>query len=160
MESLWFKHHGLRSPLIRPFGAPAFGTSMCLSFGRLRRAVRQSCRTVARREKAKAGHCAPCFQLPVFEPAMNSQHRKSLPGTALDYFDAQAAVDAIQPGAYATLPYVSRVLAENLVRRCQPARAMYKAGRRRRRARSPTRGCLIHRACWLKTWCAAATRPR
>ncbi len=52
---------------------------------------------------------------------MNSQHRKNLPGTTLDYFDAQAAVDAIAPGAYATLPYVSRVLAENLVRRCEPA---------------------------------------
>ncbi|MCW4454956.1 Fe/S-dependent 2-methylisocitrate dehydratase AcnD [Flavobacterium sp. MXW15] len=52
---------------------------------------------------------------------MNSQHRKSLPGTTLDYFDAQAAVDAIAPGAWATLPYVSRVLAENLVRRCDPA---------------------------------------
>ncbi|MQP76474.1 Fe/S-dependent 2-methylisocitrate dehydratase AcnD [Stenotrophomonas sp. MYb238] len=52
---------------------------------------------------------------------MNSQHRKPLPGTALDYFDAREAVDAIAPGAYATLPYTSRVLAENLVRRCDPA---------------------------------------
>ena len=52
---------------------------------------------------------------------MNTLHRKSLPGTQLDYFDTRAAVDAIQPGAYATLPYTSRVLAENLVRRCDPA---------------------------------------
>ncbi len=52
---------------------------------------------------------------------MNIDYRKNLPGTALDYFDTRAAVDAIQPGAYATLPYVSRVLAENLVRRCDPA---------------------------------------
>ena len=52
---------------------------------------------------------------------MNSQYRKSLPGTALDYFDTRAAVDAIQPGAYDKLPYSSRVLAENLVRRCDPA---------------------------------------
>lgn len=52
---------------------------------------------------------------------MNSQYRKSLPGTALDYFDTRAAVDAIQPGAYDKLPYTSRVLAENLVRRCDPA---------------------------------------
>ncbi|WP_295943160.1 Fe/S-dependent 2-methylisocitrate dehydratase AcnD [uncultured Xanthomonas sp.] len=51
---------------------------------------------------------------------MNSHYRKSLPGTAMDYFDAQAAVDAISPGAYAGLPYVSRVFAENLVRRCDP----------------------------------------
>jgi iron-sulfur-dependent 2-methylisocitrate dehydratase len=52
---------------------------------------------------------------------MNTEHRKSLPGTALDYFDARAAVEAIKPGAYDTLPYTSRVLAENLVRRCDPA---------------------------------------
>ena len=52
---------------------------------------------------------------------MNIAHRKPLPGTKLDYFDAKAAVEAIQPGAYDKLPYTSRVLAENLVRRCDPA---------------------------------------
>ena len=52
---------------------------------------------------------------------MNTAHRKSLPGTHLDYFDTRAAVDAIEPGAYDKLPYTSRVLAENLVRRCDPA---------------------------------------
>nr|WP_314626217.1 Fe/S-dependent 2-methylisocitrate dehydratase AcnD [uncultured Noviherbaspirillum sp.] len=52
---------------------------------------------------------------------MNSAYRKKLPGTALDYFDTRAAVDDIEPGAYARLPYTSRVLAENLVRRCDPA---------------------------------------
>lgn len=52
---------------------------------------------------------------------MNTANRKPLPGTSLDYFDARAAVEAIQPGAYDTLPYTSRVLAENLVRRCDPA---------------------------------------
>jgi iron-sulfur-dependent 2-methylisocitrate dehydratase len=52
---------------------------------------------------------------------MNSAYRKNLPGTALDYFDTRAAVDDIEPGAYARLPYTSRVLAENLVRRCDPA---------------------------------------
>ncbi|GGO85477.1 aconitate hydratase [Marinobacterium nitratireducens] len=51
---------------------------------------------------------------------MNTEYRKSLPGTDLDYFDTRAAVDAIQPGAYDKLPYTSRVLAENLVRRCEP----------------------------------------
>ena len=51
---------------------------------------------------------------------MNTEYRKPLPGTSLDYFDARAAVDAIRPGAYDTLPYTSRVLAENLVRRCDP----------------------------------------
>ena len=52
---------------------------------------------------------------------MNSNYRKPLPGTTLDYFDAREAVDAIQPGAWDKLPYTSRVLAENLVRRCDPA---------------------------------------
>ena len=52
---------------------------------------------------------------------MNKQFRKALPGTQWDYFDAREAVDAIQAGAYAKLPYTSRVLAEQLVRRCEPA---------------------------------------
>ncbi|QSN65147.1 Fe/S-dependent 2-methylisocitrate dehydratase AcnD [Caballeronia sp. M1242] len=52
---------------------------------------------------------------------MNSANRKPLPGLSLDYFDARAAVEALAPGAYDTLPYTSRVLAENLVRRCDPA---------------------------------------
>ncbi|MBO9352779.1 Fe/S-dependent 2-methylisocitrate dehydratase AcnD [Bordetella petrii] len=52
---------------------------------------------------------------------MNIKYRKPLPGTRLDYFDARAAVEALAPGAYDGLPYTSRVLAENLVRRCDPA---------------------------------------
>ncbi len=52
---------------------------------------------------------------------MNTEHRKPLPGTQLDYFDTRAAVEEIQPGAYDKLPYTSRVLAEQLVRRCEPA---------------------------------------
>jgi len=52
---------------------------------------------------------------------MNTAYRKPLPGTSLDYFDTRAAVEDIQPGAYDKLPYTSRVLAENLVRRCDPA---------------------------------------
>ena len=51
---------------------------------------------------------------------MNTTHRKPLPGTDLDYFDTRAAVNDIEPGAYEKLPYTSRVLAENLVRRCAP----------------------------------------
>ncbi len=54
-------------------------------------------------------------------PTLNTAHRKPLPGTAYDFFDTREAVDAIEPGAYAKLPYTSRVLAENLVRRCDPA---------------------------------------
>jgi aconitate hydratase len=52
---------------------------------------------------------------------MNTQYRKNLPGTTLDHFDAREAVEALRPGAWATLPYTSRVHAENLVRRCDPA---------------------------------------
>jgi aconitate hydratase len=51
---------------------------------------------------------------------MNIAYRKPLPGTSLDYFDAREAIENIQPGAYEKLPYTSRVLAENLVRRCDP----------------------------------------
>jgi len=51
----------------------------------------------------------------------NTKYRKPLPNAGIDFFDTQAAVDAITPGAYAGLPYTSRVLAENLVRRCEPA---------------------------------------
>jgi aconitate hydratase len=52
---------------------------------------------------------------------MNTPYRTRLPGTSLDYFDARAAVNDIAPGAWDSLPYTSRVLAENLVRRCDPA---------------------------------------
>ncbi|RZM00250.1 MAG: Fe/S-dependent 2-methylisocitrate dehydratase AcnD, partial [Variovorax sp.] len=52
---------------------------------------------------------------------MNPSHRKPLPGTALDHIDARMAVDALRPGAWQSLPYTSRVHAENLVRRCDPA---------------------------------------
>ncbi|MFN3965887.1 MAG: Fe/S-dependent 2-methylisocitrate dehydratase AcnD [Silanimonas lenta] len=53
---------------------------------------------------------------------MNTAHRKPLPGTPYDYFDAREAVEALQPGAWARLPYTARVHAENIVRRAQPAR--------------------------------------
>ncbi|HEY1227799.1 MAG TPA: aconitase family protein, partial [Ramlibacter sp.] len=52
---------------------------------------------------------------------MNHLYRQSLPGTTLDYFDARAAVDALRPGAWDSLPYTARVHAENLVRRADPA---------------------------------------
>jgi len=52
---------------------------------------------------------------------MNIDYRKPLPNTSIDFFDTREAVDAIEPGAYAKLPYTSRVLAENLVRKCDPA---------------------------------------
>ncbi|UPQ86831.1 Fe/S-dependent 2-methylisocitrate dehydratase AcnD [Vibrio sinaloensis] len=51
---------------------------------------------------------------------VNTLYRKSLPGTHLDYFDAREAVNTLSPGAYEKLPYTSRVLAEQLVRRCEP----------------------------------------
>jgi aconitase A len=52
---------------------------------------------------------------------MNYDYRKPLPNSQLDYFDTRQAVNDIKAGAYETLPYTSRVLAENLVRKCDPA---------------------------------------
>ncbi|MGB1272497.1 MAG: aconitase family protein, partial [Endozoicomonas sp.] len=51
---------------------------------------------------------------------MNTAFRKPLPGSGLDYFDTREAIESIQPGAYQSLPYTSKVLAEQLVRRCDP----------------------------------------
>ncbi|WP_299074397.1 Fe/S-dependent 2-methylisocitrate dehydratase AcnD [uncultured Paraglaciecola sp.] len=57
---------------------------------------------------------------------MNYEFRKPLPGytiggAPIDFFDTKSAIEAISPGAYAKLPYTSRVLAEQLVRKCDPA---------------------------------------
>lgn len=49
---------------------------------------------------------------------MNTDYKKSLPGSELAFYDARAAIEAIETGSYDTLPYTSRVLAENLVRKC------------------------------------------
>ena len=51
---------------------------------------------------------------------MNNNYRKPLQGTQLEYFDVRQAIEDIQSGAYAKLPYTSKVLAEQLVRRCDP----------------------------------------
>jgi len=51
---------------------------------------------------------------------MNYDYRKPLPGANIDYFDTRSAIEEISVGAYAKLPYTSRVLAEQLVRRCSP----------------------------------------
>ncbi|WP_151710239.1 Fe/S-dependent 2-methylisocitrate dehydratase AcnD [Acinetobacter brisouii] len=51
---------------------------------------------------------------------MNTQYRKTLPGSNLDYFDVVQAVEDLQAGAWAKLPYVSRVHAENIVRCAEP----------------------------------------
>ncbi|MFC4251418.1 Fe/S-dependent 2-methylisocitrate dehydratase AcnD [Sinimarinibacterium flocculans] len=53
---------------------------------------------------------------------MNTAHRKNLPGTPLDYFDAREAVEALSPGAWDRLPYTARVHAENIVRKADPAK--------------------------------------
>ncbi len=51
---------------------------------------------------------------------MNYDYRKPLPGANLDFFDTRAAIEDIKPGSYKKLPYTSRVLAEQLVRKCDP----------------------------------------
>jgi aconitate hydratase len=50
----------------------------------------------------------------------NIKYRKPLTGTNYDYFDVREAVNQLTPGSYETLPYTSRILAEQLVRRCNP----------------------------------------
>ena len=51
---------------------------------------------------------------------MNDRYRAPLPGFDLEFYDTRSAVEALKPGAYATLPFTARVLAEQLVRRCDP----------------------------------------
>ena len=48
---------------------------------------------------------------------MTSQYRKPLPNSDLEYFDTRQAVNDITPNAYDKLPYTSRILAEQLVRK-------------------------------------------
>ncbi|ATU46703.1 Fe/S-dependent 2-methylisocitrate dehydratase AcnD [Acinetobacter junii] len=52
---------------------------------------------------------------------MTNQYRKPLADTQLEYYDVRQAVEDIQPGAYETLPYTSKVLAEQLVRKADAA---------------------------------------
>lgn len=49
----------------------------------------------------------------------NQQYKKPLPNSDVQYYDARAAMDEIQVGAYDKLPYTSRILAENLINRAQ-----------------------------------------
>ena len=48
---------------------------------------------------------------------MSNQYLRPLVGTLLEYYDVRQAVEDIQAGAYEKLPYTSKVLAEQLVRR-------------------------------------------
>ena len=48
---------------------------------------------------------------------MTNQYRKPLPNSDLEYFDTRQAVNDITPDAYDKLPYTSRILAEQLVRK-------------------------------------------
>lgn len=52
---------------------------------------------------------------------INNKYRKALTGTSLEYFDIRSAIESIKPGAFKKLPYTSRVLAEQLIRRCDPS---------------------------------------
>ena len=52
---------------------------------------------------------------------MNTNYRRSLADTGLDYFDTPKAINDISEGAYTELPYTSKILAEQLVRRCEPS---------------------------------------
>ena len=52
---------------------------------------------------------------------LNSKYRQPLPNSNVEYFDACAAVESLKKDSYDKLPYTSKVLTENLVRRCPPA---------------------------------------
>jgi len=51
---------------------------------------------------------------------MNTQYRKPFKDLGIDFYDTRQAIEDIQPGAYDTLPYTSKILAEQLVRKCEP----------------------------------------
>ena len=42
---------------------------------------------------------------------------RRLPGTELHYFDVRSAIETVAPGAFDTMPYITRVFAENLLRK-------------------------------------------
>lgn len=48
---------------------------------------------------------------------MNSPYKKPLPSSNVEYYDTRQAVNDITPDAYDKLPYTSRILAEQLVRK-------------------------------------------
>ena len=52
---------------------------------------------------------------------MNSPYKKPLPNSDLEYFDTRQAVNDITPDSYDKLPYTSRILAEQLVRKVTDA---------------------------------------
>lgn len=51
----------------------------------------------------------------------NSQYLKKLEGFDTSFYDVKAAVEDITPGSFEKLNYTSRVLAENLIRKCPSA---------------------------------------
>jgi aconitate hydratase len=48
----------------------------------------------------------------------NDKYLKQLDGLDVKYYDIKSAVEDIQPGSFEKLNYTSRVLAENLIRKC------------------------------------------
>lgn len=48
----------------------------------------------------------------------NEKYLKKLDGLDVKYYDVKEAVEEIQAGSFAKLNYTSRVLAENLIRKC------------------------------------------
>jgi aconitate hydratase len=49
----------------------------------------------------------------------NEKYLKDLPGVdGVKFYDVKSAVEDITPGSFEKLNYTSRVLAENLIRKC------------------------------------------
>ena len=51
----------------------------------------------------------------------NEKYLKELEGFNTSFYDVKAAVEDITPGSFEKLNYTSRVLAENLLRKCPSA---------------------------------------
>ena len=51
----------------------------------------------------------------------NEKYLKQLDGLDVKYYDVKSAVEDIKAGSFAKLNYTSRVLAENLLRKCPSA---------------------------------------
>ncbi len=52
--------------------------------------------------------------------AVSAEFIRPLPETPFRFVDARAAIEARWPGAWATMPYAARILAENVLRKARP----------------------------------------
>ena len=83
--------------------------------------IENECAQSLQRQVASTTGCQHRKPQQTGDTAMNQNYRKPLPNSTLDFYDVRQAVEEIQAGSYDRLPFTSKVLAEQLVRRCDPA---------------------------------------